>query len=141
MAQTVHNGYTPDELESFEKHEKKVALLVIGMLFVMVATATIPEIIYGIPLKDTAPPEICNITSVMLFVELLAITLPMVYFMPRDEFRIKICKSLAGLELGVFHCSDDLVIIVGLSRECADMVIDGQYDNWLRSRKVCKLIG
>lgn len=141
MAQTVHNGYTPDELESFEKHEKKVALLVIGMLFVMVATATIPEIIYGIPLKDTAPPEICNITSVMLIVELLAITLPMVYFMPRNEFRIKICKSLAGLELGVFRCSDDLVIIVGLSRECADMVIDGQYDNWLRSRKVCKLIG
>lgn len=141
MAHTVHNGYTPNELESFEKHEKKVAILILGMLIVMVVTATIPEIYYGIPLKDNVPPEILNILSVMLLVELLAITLPAIYSMPRIEFRMKICKSLAGLELGVFHCSDDLVIIVGLSRECADMVIDGQYDNWLRSREVCKLIG
>lgn len=141
MAHTVHNGYTPNELESFEKHEKRVAILVLEMLIVSVATATIPEMYYGIPLKDTAPPEIWNIISVMLFAELLAITLPVIYLMPRIEFRIKICKSLAGLELGVLHCSDDLVILLGLSRECADMVIDGQYDNWLRSRQVCKLIG
>ena len=141
MAHTVHNGYTPNELESFEKHEKKVAIFVLGMLFGMIATGTIPEIIYGIPLKDHVPPEIWDIISAMLLVELLATTVPMIYFVPRNDFRIKICKSLAGLELGVFHCADDLVIIVGLSRECADMVIDGQYDNWLKSRQVCKLIG
>lgn len=141
MAHTVHNGYTPDELESFEKHEKRDAFLILGLIIVMFLTAFTPELYYDFPLKDTMPPLLYDFMTMLMLCEMLAVVLLAATIMPRIAFRDKICKSLAGLELGVLHCSDDLVILVGLSRECADMVIDGQYDNWLRSRQVCKLIG
>lgn len=141
MAQTVHNGYTPDELESFEKHEKRNAALILGLMLALIVTAYVPMFYYGAPLSDTAPAIVSDVVGATVIGLAILIVVLFIVTMPKIEFRDKICKSLAGLELGVFHCSDDLVIIVGLSRECADMVIDGQYDNWLRSRKVCKLIG
>lgn len=141
MTSLVRNGYTPDELESFEKHEKRDSILILGLIIALYLTAFIPDFYYDFPLKDTMPPLLYDFVTALIFCELLIMILLAASTMPKMDFRNKICKSLAGLELGVIHCSDDLVILLNLPREYADMVIDGQYDNWLRSKKVCRLIG
>lgn len=52
-----------------------------------------------------------------------------------------VCKALAGLELGVVHCADDLVILMRMNRDMANKIINGEYDNLMRDPLTCKYIG
>lgn len=52
-----------------------------------------------------------------------------------------VCKALAGIECGVYHCADDLRFHLDLPQEVAVAVIDGKYDHLLSAHLVCEYIG
>lgn len=140
MSIMVHNRHTPEDLESFDLNEKRIGYGMVGsfcMTFAM-PLALIP--LFGFDAHNV--PDIANhLTAVWMIFWMI---LTMLIGLPYDgmiAFRRKVCKALAGLELGVLHCSDDLVILLDISREDADRIISGDYDNWLKHRLTCKYIG
>lgn len=72
---------------------------------------------------------------------LLAAYLLFAIAMVHKTMHREVCKALAGLELGVVHCADDLVILMRMNRDMADKIINGEYDNLLRDPLTCKYIG
>lgn len=61
-------------------------------------------------------------------------------FRRQCRFKKKVCKALAGLELGKVHCSDDLAVY-GLSAMASEHIVDGVYDCLLSDPLTCKYIG
>lgn len=139
MSIMVHNRHTPEDLESFDLNEKRIGYGMIGsfcMTFVMPLALTL----FGFNADNV--PDIVNHFTVFWMIFWMILTMLIAH--PYDcmtAFRRKVCKALAGLELGVLHCSDDLVILLDISREDADRIISGDYDNWLKHRLTCKYIG
>lgn len=64
----------------------------------------------------------------------------MPYIVRHDE-KYKICKCLAGLELGVIHSEDDLVILMGMNRKYARAMIAGEFDYLITDKRFCRFIG
>lgn len=140
MSILVHNRHTPEDLETFDLNEKRIGYVMIGSFCLTFAVPLIILALFGFDQDDT-PDIVDYFTSVWMIFWLI---LMMVFAIPYDgmtAFRKKVCKALAGLELGVLHCSDDLVILLDISREDADRIIAGDYDNWLKHRLTCKYIG
>lgn len=140
MSIMVHNRHTPEDLESFDLNEKRIAYGTIGSFCMIFAIPLVLLALFGFN-PDNVPDAVNNFTAVWMIFWMI---LMMVIAIPYDgmtAFRKKVCKALAGLELGVLHCSDDLVILLDISREDADRIISGDYDNWLKHRLTCKYIG
>lgn len=140
MSIMVHNRHTPEDLESFDLNEKRIAYGTIGSFCMIFAIPLIILALFGFD-ADNTPDIVDHFTAVWMIFWMI---LMMVIALPYDgmtAFRKKVCKALAGLELGVLHCSDDLVILLDISREDADRIISGDYDNWLKHRLTCKYIG
>lgn len=140
MSIMVHNRHTPEDLESFDLNEKRIGYAMIGLFSMTFAVPLIILALFGFD-ADNTPDIVDHFTSVWI---ISCMILTMVFALPYDgmtAFRKKVCKALAGLELGVLHCSDDLVILLDISREDADRIISGDYDNWLKHRLTCKYIG
>lgn len=139
MSIMVHNRHTPEDLESFDLNEKRIAYGTIGS-FCMVFAVPLALMLFGFN-SDNVSDAVNNFTVVwMIFWTILMLLIALPYD-GMTAFRKKVCKALAGLELGVLHCSDDLVILLDISREDADRIISGDYDNWLKHRLTCKYIG
>lgn len=140
MSIMVHNRHTPEDLESFDLNEKRIGY---GMLGSFCMTFAMPlALLFLFGFNPDNVPDIAN--HVMAVWMVFWMILMMLFALPYDSmtaFRKKVCKALAGLELGVLHCSDDLVILLDISREDADRIIAGDYDNWLKHRLTCKYIG
>lgn len=140
MSIMVHNRHTPEDLESFDLNEKRIGYAMIGSFCMIFAIPLVLLLLFGFN-PDNVPDTVNNFTAVWMIFWMI---LMMVIAIPYDgmtAFRKKVCKALAGLELGVLHCSDDLVILLDISREDADRIISGDYDNWLKHRLTCKYIG
>lgn len=140
MSIMVHNRHTPEDLESFDLNEKRIGYAMIGSFCMIFAIPLVLLLLFGFN-PDNVPDTVNNFTAVwMIFwmILMMAIAIP---YDGMTAFRKKVCKALAGLELGVLHCSDDLVILLDISREDADRIIAGDYDNWLKHRLTCKYIG
>lgn len=139
MSIMVHNRHTPEDLESFDLNEKRIGYAMIGS-FCMTFAIPLVLMLFGFNADNT--PDIVNHITVVWMIFWMILTMAITW--PYDgmtAFRKKVCKALAGLELGVLHCSDDLVILLDISREDADRIISGDYDNWLKHRLTCKYIG
>lgn len=139
MSIMVHNRHTPEDLETFDLNEKRIGYAMIGS-FCMTFAIPLVLMLFGFNADNT--PDIVNHITVVWMIFWMILTMAITW--PYDgmtAFRRKVCKALAGLELGVLHCSDDLVILLDISREDADRIISGDYDNWLKHRLTCKYIG
>lgn len=141
MWKMVHNGYTPDELEYYDRHENRYAALGILFFIILYGGLVATSMYYDWDIKANAPSWFGDILAIWMIVWAVALVIVWLPIANLPAFRRKICRSLAGIELGVLHCSDDLVILLDLPREYADLVIDGQYDNWLKHTLTCKYIG
>lgn len=53
----------------------------------------------------------------------------------------RICKGLAGLEVGIYHDVDDLRFALDIPQDIAEDIIDGKYDYLLSDELVCEYIG
>lgn len=140
MSIMVHNRHTPEDLESFDLNEKRIGYAMIGSFCMTFIVPLAIIALYGFD-ADNTPDIVGHFMAVWM---ICCMILTMVFTLPYDgmtAFRRKVCKALAGLELGVLHCSDDLVILLDISREDADRIIAGDYDNWLKHRLTCKYIG
>ena len=136
MAYEVQKGYSPDNLYEWQKNEHKISC--IGLVFVI--GAYLPLItcsLLGITEKDGMMFYPSFILAIVL---LLAGGIFIVNNINHRQFRDKVCNALAGLELGVYHCADDLVINLCLDWDSANAIIDGQYDDWLRHRSTCRFM-
>lgn len=135
----VHNRHTPEDLESFDLNEKRIGYAMIGS-FCMTFIVPLALLALGFDADNT--PDIVDYFTTVWMIFWMILTMLIAH--PYDcmtAFRRKVCKALAGHELGVLHCSDDLVILLDISREDADRIISGDYDNWLKHRLTCKYIG
>lgn len=75
---------------------------------------------------------------------ILGTTSMLVSFFVQTSFksaRRTVCMALAGLELGIYHCADDLVTVGGVPEDVADDIIAGEYDNLLKDPLTCRYIG
>lgn len=140
MSIMVHNRHTPEDLESFDLNEKRIGYVVIGSFCLTFAIPLTILALFGFN-PDNVPDIANHITAVWMIFWLIFMMVIAIPYDGMTAFRKKVCKALAGLELGVLHCSDDLVILLDISREDADRIISGDYDNWLKHRLTCKYIG
>ena len=140
MSIMVHNRHTPEDLETFDLNEKRIGYAMIGSFCMTFIVPLAIIALYGFDADDT-PDIVDHITFVWMIFWLILMLLIALPYDGMTAFRKKVCKALAGLELGVLHCSDDLVILLDISREDADRIISGDYDNWLKHRLTCKYIG
>lgn len=140
MSIMVHNRHTPEDLESFDLNEKRIAYGTIGSFCMIFAIPLVLLLLFGFN-PDNVPDTVNNFTAVWMIFWMILMLLIALPYDGMTAFRKKVCKALAGLELGVLHCSDDLVILLDISREDADRIISGDYDNWLKHRLTCKYIG
>ena len=140
MSIMVHNRHTPEDLESFDLNEKRIAYGTIGSFCMIFAIPLVLLLLFGFN-PDNVPDSVNNFTAVWMIFWMILMLLIALPYDGMTAFRKKVCKALAGLELGVLHCSDDLVILLDISREDADRIIAGDYDNWLKHRLTCKYIG
>lgn len=140
MSIMVHNRHTPEDLESFDLNEKRIGYVVIESFCLTFAIPLTILALFGFN-PDNVPDIANHITAVWMIFWLIFMMVIAIPYDGMTAFRKKVCKALAGLELGVLHCSDDLVILLDISREDADRIISGDYDNWLKHRLTCKYIG
>ena len=140
MSIMVHNRHTPEDLETFDLNEKRIGYAMIGSFCMTFAVPLIILTLFGFDADDT-PDIVDHITFVWMMFWMIFMMVLAIPYDGMTAFRKKVCKALAGLELGVLHCSDDLVILLDISREDADRIISGDYDNWLKHRLTCKYIG
>lgn len=84
---------------------------------------------------------------VRIYVAFVSISLVVLFYMYTivdswcEWYYRMVCKALAGIECGVFHCADDLRFHLDLPQEVAVAVIDGKYDHLLSAHLVCEYIG
>lgn len=84
---------------------------------------------------------------VRIYVAFVSISLVVLFYMYTivdcwyEWYYRNVCKALAGIECGVFHCADDLRFHLDLPQEVAVAVIDGKYDHLLSAHLVCEYIG
>ena len=133
MTTQVRKGYSPENLEGWERKERQQSLIALAFI----VTAYVPLVICSVlGIHDLTE----HLSFAVAFVLIIAGGIFAMDNIEHRSFRYILCNALAGLELGVYHCSDDLVILLNLPRDCADKIIDGQYDNWLRHRITCQFM-
>lgn len=135
MAEEVLKGYSPEELDRWETKEKvqwaKIGLTALGSAVVFMCLGAMLESESHI-WDDIIFLCGLGMLGMCCFVGL--------YSESRYQFRYRVCRALAGLELGVFHCSDDLVILLRIDRQYADKIINGEYDFLMNSKSFCRLM-
>lgn len=135
MTEEVLKGYSPDELERWKKRDcrlyNRIGLTAFGSMLVFMITACyfssnerlFDDLLFLCALADMGLLGYCMMYNDRYF-----------------RFQKAVVKALAGLELGVVHCSDDLVILMGFDRIYADRIINGEYDDLMRDERFCKLM-
>lgn len=84
------------------------------------------------------PPENELLMMAMMIAILSLIYGPLLHVAYLKDMQCKICRSLAGLELGVIHCEDDLVVLREIPRKLARQIINGDYDYLMSDTQFCK---
>lgn len=135
MAYEVRKGYSPENLAEWQKNERRFSCYALAF----VIGAYCPLIVGG--WMGINEKSIEWYASVVVSLTLLCASAYFI-FVNSDHriFRNAVCNALAGLELGVYHCADDLVIMLMIPWDCAEKIIDGQYDDWLKHKNTCKFM-
>lgn len=137
MPNKVQKGYSPQDMEDWEEKERSLSLQSLGLVcsaFIPLALAVLLDI-----QMETNPLTTVLVSVVSFTLLFWGFALDHINS-PRRQFRNKVCKALAGLELGVYHCADDLVINLDMDWDSANAIIDGQYDNWLKHTITCEFM-
>ena len=122
MTEEVLKGYSPEELDRWETKEgvqwAKIGLTAFGSAIVFMCLGAMLQ----------SDSHIWDDIVFLCGVGMLGMSMfVMLCSESRYAFRYRVCRALAGLELGVFHCSDDLVILLRIDRPYADKIINGEY--------------
>ena len=134
MAEEVLKGYSPEELDRWENKERvqwaRIGLTAMGscIIFVVLACIYQDKPVWG---------------DILFFCSLAMMGMGAYTVLLNDNhfrFRKRVCRALAGIELGIVHCSDDLVILLGIDRIYADKIINGDYDFLMNHKDFCKFM-
>lgn len=134
MAEEVLKGYSPEELDRWETKERiqwarlGLTAMCSCIVFAVLACVYQDRGIWGDILF------MCTIA--MMSMAFYTVLLNDNHF----RFRKRVCRALAGIELGIVHCSDDLVILLGIDRIYADRIINGDYDFLMNHKDFCKFM-
>ena len=139
----VLKGYNPDELSHWETENVRKEWIALALIL-----GAFASLIVFMMLNPEPSIENGSLVDNLVFFAMICWSFGLLLCgftidqnnVNHRKFRDAVCNALAGLELGVYHCADDLVIHLHLSWERANQIIDGQYDDWLRHKKTCQFM-
>ena len=139
----VRNWYSPDELREIRNNWKMIACL--GGFFLITAYILLAAeyMKYGVgdDGRIAIPDDVWWMwTTVQASFLLIGAYFFIFWLTANNEYDL-VCRGLAGLELGVYHSVDDLTIIGRMGRDHAEQIVNGDFDDFLRDEKTCKMIG
>ena len=135
----VLKGYDPDELSRWETENRNKSVISFALIVSAFISIVILMLINPDPSTETVVDKIAVVVPMAWCMSLLACGFAIdMENTKHKEFRNAVCNALAGLELGVYHSAEDLLIHLHISWERATQIIDGQYDDWLRHEKTCR---